>query len=235
MKVAICDDEKVFLRKIKDLIVNTYPYEDKLFIYEFESGEALLKALENYKYDIIILDIEMNGIDGIKTAKDIRKNDSNVIIAFLTSHQEYAITGYEVNAFRFLLKNSPKTYYIKEFKSIYSEYHSRHISFEIKADNILHNIPIKEIIYFEVYKRLILMHTVKNTYEYYGKLSEIEADERLIGFVKPYKSYYINMAYIEKIGPKSIKLKTISDDIPLSRNNIKTVTDKYVKFIAEGF
>ena len=61
MKVVICDDEAVFLLRMKELIISTYPHKDKLHIYEFESGESLLKTISRNRYDIIFLDIEMNG------------------------------------------------------------------------------------------------------------------------------------------------------------------------------
>ena len=100
MRIAMCDDEKKFLTMLKELIANSYPDTTKLCISEFESGEQFLSQFKVNQFDVIILDIEMKALTGLDVAKKIRETDKSVIIAFLTSHQEFAPNGYEVNAFR---------------------------------------------------------------------------------------------------------------------------------------
>ncbi len=103
MRIAICDDEKTFLVKLKkDIsdILNGSDYE----LAEFQSGESLLFAYNEQKYDIIILDIEMNGINGLDTAREIRRCDRSAVMAFLTSYESFAVQGYEVKAERYILK-----------------------------------------------------------------------------------------------------------------------------------
>ena len=234
MKIAICDDEKIFLSEIRGLIEEVYSFTDKTEISEFNDGSELLMAAKTQKFDIFFLDIEMEGKNGIETAKIIREKDSKAIIVFFTSHSEYAVIGYEVNAFRYLLKNSPKAYYIKELKSVYKEYLQRHYVYEVRTPKEIFSIPITDILYFEIYGRKIILHTARENYVYSGKMAEIEADGRLIGFIKPYKSYYVNMSYIKKINAKSITL-TNNDEIPISRLNTAAVTEKYTAFITEGF
>ena len=107
MKIAICDDDNSFLQNVKFLINKIYSNPDKLSIYEYESGEQFLLQFKPQLYDVIILDIEMCGITGLEVAEEIRKIDKSVILAFLTSHQEFATLGYEVNAFRYILKATP--------------------------------------------------------------------------------------------------------------------------------
>ena len=234
MNIALCDDENTFLSQMEELISETETFGDKAQIYKFVSGEELLAAFEQNRFDIIFLDIEMRDINGIDTAKKIRENDKNAIIVFFTSHSEYAVSGYEVNAFRYLLKNSPKAYYIRELRSVCAEYRQKHISYELKTPKAIYNIPIMEIMYFEVYGRTLLLHTVNETYEFSGKLSEITADKRLIGFIKPYKSYYVNMEYIKKIEPKNMVLKN-NTIIPISRMSAQSVAEKYTAYLTEGF
>ena len=121
MKIAICDDEKIFLKKMNNLIVSNYANPDKLIICEFESGEQFLSQFKANQFDVIILDIEMKELTGLDVAEKIRETDKAVIIAFLTSHQEFAPNGYEVNAFRYLLKGQPEQMYIKQLRSIFNE------------------------------------------------------------------------------------------------------------------
>ena len=104
LRIAIVDDELDFLMKLRDMINKYCPDSDKLNIYEFWSGEKLLYNFKRNMYDVIILDVEMEGLNGLETATKIRSYDNLVIIVFLTSHQEFALQGYEVKAFRYMLK-----------------------------------------------------------------------------------------------------------------------------------
>jgi DNA-binding LytR/AlgR family response regulator len=101
MKIAICDDEKIFLDSLEEKIYGILSKLDCEVI-PFGSAEALLSSAMDY--DLIFLDIEMGGMDGMRAAKQIRETDFEMPIVFLTSHTEMAIEGYEVNAFRFLKK-----------------------------------------------------------------------------------------------------------------------------------
>lgn len=230
MRIAMCDDEKKFLNMLKELIAKSYPDTTKLCISEFESGEQFLSQFKANHFDVIILDIEMKELTGLEVAEKIRETDKSVIIAFLTSHQEFAPNGYEVNAFRYLLKGQPEHMYIKQLRSIFNEYHQTHMTFSVQMSNTVFNVSVSDILYFEIFKRTIVLHTRTNKYQFNGKLSEIEKDERLVNFVKPHKSYYVNLSYIDNIEPTTIIMKN-GDKIPLSRNFKQFVTDKFVSFL----
>ena len=78
--------------------------------------------------------------------------------------------------------------------------------------------------------RTVVLYTKTNQYQFNGRLSEIEKDERLVNFIKPHKSYYVNLAYIDHIETTVILMKN-GDKIPLSRNFKQSVTDKFVSFL----
>lgn len=101
MKIAICDDEKIFLQDLEQKIYGIISGLD-CEVRPFSSAEALLSSQE--AFDLIFLDIEMGGLDGMSAARKLRETDTSTPIVFLTSHTEMAIDGYEVNAFRFLKK-----------------------------------------------------------------------------------------------------------------------------------
>ena len=105
MRIAVCDDEKVFGESLKGYLESYYRSLDVL-IEVFYSGQALLQRCRGGRlpFDLIFLDIEMEPTDGICTARCLREEGQDVLIVFLTSHFEFAAEGYEVNAFRFLTK-----------------------------------------------------------------------------------------------------------------------------------
>ena len=88
--------------------------------------------------------------------------------------------------------------YIKQLRSIFNEYHQTHMAFSVQMSNTVFNVAVSDILYFEIFKRTIVLHTRINKYQFNGKLSEIEKDERLVNFVKPHKSYYVNLSGLKK-------------------------------------
>lgn len=107
------------------------------------------------------------------------------------------------------------------------------MTFSVQMSNTVFNVSVSDILYFEIFKRTIVLHTINNKYQFNGKLSEIENDERLVNFVKPHKSYYVNLAYITNIEPTTIIMKD-GEKIPLSRNFKHFVTDKFISFLTAG-
>ena len=87
-------------------------------IHEFTSGRDLLSFYVKGMYEVIILDVEMPDLTGLQTAERIRQIDGSVIISFLTNYAEFAVKGYDVGAFRYILKNQPDYVYTKQLNSI---------------------------------------------------------------------------------------------------------------------
>lgn len=99
MNIAICDDNVNFVNWLEEIVLHA-PHEVDIFL----DGGELLSYIDKSRssYDTIFLDIEMNGLNGIETAKKIRKNNQNVLIIFVTEYQEYVYDVFEVLPFRFL-------------------------------------------------------------------------------------------------------------------------------------
>lgn len=231
MKIAICDDEEVFNEQTIELITSMLAKPAECEIKTYFSGETLLDEYASNRFDIVFLDIEMNGINGIDTAREIRKIDENVIIVFLTSYQEFALAGYEVNAYRYLIKNQPIYVYEKQFKSIFDEYSQKHNCFVINTRNDVICIHLKDICFFEVLNKKVTVHTSSKSYEYIGKLSEIEEQLQNDGsFMRTHKSYIVNVAQIDTIRNFDIIMKN-SESALMSRNLKKSVVDKYISYM----
>lgn len=105
MRIAICDDDPVFLENTRQL-VSLWGEQSGLPVKTetFENGDSLLDYCGREKTDIILLDIIMPLLNGMDTAREIREFDSNVKILFLTSSPEFAVESYDVKASGYLLK-----------------------------------------------------------------------------------------------------------------------------------
>lgn len=231
MKIAICDDEKIFAENTAKIITSLLADKSKCDIVTCSSGEEVLEKHRTEKFDIIFLDIEMDGISGMEAAREIRKNDSKVIIVFLTNYHEFAEEGYEVGAFRYLVKNQPEYVYEEKFKSILEEYFQNHKMFEVKSKNTTSYLYLNEIYYFEVLNKVITIHTTENKIKYYGKLSDVEEQLRNDElFIKPHKSFLINISKVSSINNNDITMKN-GDVVLMSRNCQKLVESKYVAYM----
>lgn len=106
MNIAVCDDEKLFLEEEKRLIQRYFDAEGQACKIDlFLSGEDLLATEKELKqYDIIFLDVNMGGLDGVKVAEEIRRWNPNVYLVFVTAFIKYSTEGYKVDATRFIIK-----------------------------------------------------------------------------------------------------------------------------------
>lgn len=233
LKIAVCDDEQVFVDKTISFLNSLVADADTCDIFPCSSGEELLNKHNSERFDIILLDIEMNGISGMDTAREIRRNDKKVIIAFLTNYQEFAVDGYEVNAYRYIVKNQPEYIYEKQFKSIFEEYSQNHKYFEIPSKGVVANIFLRDICFFEILNKEVTVHTMTGKHEYFGKLSDVEKQlKNDLLFTKSHKSYIINIAQVESINKSEIIMKNGKKAL-LSRNYRKKVVDSYISYMTE--
>ncbi len=231
MNIAICDDNINYSKQTEKYVRETVGDLPDLDIDIYISGNKLLDATKEKTYDIVFLDIEMPGIKGLDVAKSVRENDSNVIIAFLTNYSEFATRGYEVSAFRYILKEEPESIIIRQVNSIINEYYRKQKSLVIyiKYDRVTININV--ITYLEVIKRVIIIHTVSGkTYEFYGTLNDLINKLAGFGFIRPHQSYLVNMSYIESVALGKITLKT-GEFVPVSRSLKSTTERAYVNYV----
>lgn len=234
IRVAVCDDEKVFLNDYVKTINNIKKlYSYNIEVFKFSSGEELLKfsSISESKFDIIFLDIIMDNINGIETAKRIREFDKRTEIIFLTSSKDYALEGYEVGAYNYIVKSYE---YVKDkiYKAIRNLYLKDNDFIVIHNKSGIEKIEINKIIYIESNKRKIIFNTTEFKYETYEKLDNIYNKIKNRGFIKTHRSYIINRAFIKKIESRDI-ITTTEDIIPISRGRLGEVRLSFIKYLEE--
>ena len=108
LRIAICDDEQFYREKIQSLLKQYFKKRNLQYEVEaFVSGEDFLRQCENrVRYDIVFMDISMEKLDGMQTARQIRAFHSDTSIVFVTAFIDYALEGYKVNAVRYILKDT---------------------------------------------------------------------------------------------------------------------------------
>lgn len=233
MRIAVCDDEIAqtivydhYLERLK----NIFPKCE----YEcFYSGESILSYFENEHkpFDVIFLDVEMNGMNGLQTAERIRRLDENVILIYATSHREYVYDAFEANPLRFLVK--PVTFErFSEVLTIANEkIMSNKKSIFVVSDRKQMRFCSDEIVFIESDRRKLLLHTSDGQeYEIYGKLDEWAQKLYVNDFILVHKSYLVNMSYITAFDAGNVTL-TNRRVIPISESRRKYAKEEHYKYI----
>lgn len=229
--IAICDDEQIQIDRIKNYL-SRFNSSMELVVKQFLNGKEIIDSYKKgNKFDIIYLDIRMAPLNGIEAAKILRLMDENVIIIFITSLIEYAIQGYEVQAFHYLIKPLSHKRFDKVFIRACKKVSGRRGDFYlIKNRNELTKLEVGNIVYIESFGRKVSAHTEHQIYEHYSNISDEEKNLCSFGFIRVHKSFLVNMKYIEQLQSTKILLKN-GRSIPLSKNRYKYAYDEFTKFL----
>lgn len=231
--IAICEDEKETQVLIEDYLDNILKDINKEYeIQKYSSGEELLKS-EFKNIDILLLDIQMGELNGMDTARNIREVDSDMEIIFITSLIDYVQEGYEVRAYRYLLKpielEELKKHILNCIKEIEK---NKKQSIIIKNKSNTYNIYTNEIKYIEVQKKDMTIHTINKDFEVRYSLEKIEKDLNADQFVRCHKSFIINLNYVENIKSNTAILGT-KEEIHISRYRYKDVKEKFLRYLGD--
>lgn len=167
----------------------------------FQSGEDLLWEIEQKgNMDIMLLDIEMGGINGVETARRIRKKDNRVILFFISCYDQYCKEIINVQPFRFIDKPVSETELESAFEEAFKVMFQKEEIFEYTYKKVPYKIWINKIRYFQSDKRQVNLFSTEGVSSFYKKLDEVEAqlEQMNIKFLRISKSYLVNMNYVKE-------------------------------------
>ena len=231
MQIAICDDEKNIRELMGDKILKQFPDAEVDF---YSSGDELL--LVDKLIDILFLDIQMSGKNGMETARELRKKDNKTIIIFVTAVEEYVFQAFDVGAFHYIVKPIDDEKFTEVLCRAVDELNTQNMYKETPAEKYLMinnggihiKVTIDDIVYAEVFNRKVVIHKLNETIEYYGKMSDLEAIAG-DGFFRPHRAYLINFKYVEKYDASTIYLE--KGTAIMSKQNYPEFVKKYMKYI----
>ena len=208
-RIAVCDDEQIFIDRIRQILLDCE-------IHGYTDSRQLLQAVEaGGRYDVIFLDIAMPGLDGIGLAREIREMDEDMIIVFVTSRIEFMQTGYEVRAFRYLMKEQLEHGLPAIWTDIEKELAGRRDEYFIfEFNRQTYRYACREILYFESNLRRIILHAKSGTAVLYGSLDKIESEHP--AFVRIHKSYLVNPKHIRTLSAGNV-ITVEGEALPVSR------------------
>lgn len=233
MRIAYCDDEPIqgiFLKNVVARWESQNNVSCAITIYG-SAEEMLFENPDTFPFDIIILDIELDRMNGIELARAIRTVDQNVLIAFLSNSREYVFQGYEVQAVRYFVKPLSEEQLFPVLDMV-SRASARKEYIIVGGTGEKRKLNLEDIIYVEALGHYINIYTEKANYEVKMNMNEIA--EKLKGsFVSTHRSYLANLHHIEKIAKAECHLKG-GYTIPVSRGAYKQVNQEFISFYRGG-
>ena len=230
MRIAICDDNHFFTEELKNHIKDEYNSLD-LLMHTFSCGEDLVSHY-NYRkapFDVILLDMEMRELDGLETAKAIHQIKPDTIIIFVTSHSEMASAGYEVSAFRFLIKPIKSDKLIEAIEAVKTQLRETKVIY-VKNSEGEYSIDVDDIVYFEAQSQQVKIQTryqiFSNRYniiDYVKELAEYD-------FISVHRSYLVNLKYVKGLTNQEMLLEG-NISIPISRLRYQKVKQQFHQYI----
>ena len=232
VKIAVVEDDPVFTESIKKYLDEYFSTKtEKAQCFFYQNGQSFLNEISDAK-DILFLDINLPDYKGMDLSQTIREKDKNIIIIFATELSKYAINGYSVGAFDFLLK--PIVY--GQFRVVLDRAMASILRKEahplvLKSKDGLIKVKPKDIRYVEVINHQLVYHTVNGDISTYGQLSSVEGSLVSQGFIRCNKFYLVNLAYIDSI--EGYNLFVHGEALQISHRKRKEVLEAMASYLGE--
>ncbi len=236
MKLAICDDEK----RIRDNIAESVrEVSEKMEIELYSDAKDILSP--SFDSDILFLDIQMPGIDGMNAARMLRSSGKKTVIVFVTALEDRVFHAFDVGAFNYIVKPFTKAKIIEVLKKAVKQAEDQRLveaaiseqeeagrTITVKSGGANTRVILSEIQYAEIFDRRIILHMKSSDdIEYYGKISDLE---HIAGkdFFRVHRAYLVNLGAVRSYDSKYVHMSDA--DIPVARGKYQELIKAYMSF-----
>lgn len=232
-KIVLCDDEPSVHRQLIGYLEQlASECGDEFETVHFSSGEDLTTHFPA-NAQLLLLDIQMDGISGIEAARKLREAHKDLIIILVTNLIDHAIRGYEIHAYSFLCKPVMYGDFRRSMVDAFSLYDkARPVKLILNTDSGTELIPLDELLYVEVFHHMASFVFCDCRQDVRTSLSDIEQKTEGRGFFRCHKSYLINFRHVQKINTGSVTMIN-GDEVPLSRHRRREFLSEYSLFVGE--
>ena len=244
MNIAICDDDRKICGFLEEKIRAVY---QNAFIKSFCDADTLWNAAKQEPKrapDILLLDIQMQQMNGMELARRLRSIGWKTILIFITAYADYVFDAFDVGAFHYLVKpvSDKKLTEVlqkaveqlmqenqkRQEKQVPDNANTDEQRILVKSGGVHTSIKISDIIYAEVFNRKVVLHTTTENIEYYGKLKNLE-DELSGDFYRPHRSYLVNLKYVTKYDSSAIFLQ--GGQVMMAKQNYAGFVKAYMAYM----
>ena len=236
MKLAICDDEK----RIRDIIAESVKeVSEKIEIEFYADAKGILSA--SFDCDILFLDIQMPGIDGMGAARMLRSSGKKTVIVFVTALEDQVFNAFDVGAFNYIVKPFTKAKIIEVLNKAVKQAEDQRLvevaiseqaeagrTITVKSGGTNTRVILSEVQYAEIYDRRIILHMESSDdIEYYGRISDLE---NIAGkdFFRVHRAYLVNLGAVKSYDSKYVHMSDA--DIPVARGKYQELIRAYMSY-----
>lgn len=234
-RLAVCEDDPAegehLVRMCETLLSDRQiPFSLRLF----DNTDTLLQVLkqDSEAFDILLLDIRMEGQSGMALAKELYRRKIPVRFLFITGYPEYALEGYEVHPVHYLLKPVEPAV-LEEVLLRDWETHHRVRNLLLRSGGRTISLPVEEIRYMESRNHTLAVCTVNGEYTFSISLSEAEKLAPPGVFCRCHNSFLVNIRQVEEIGRTSLRLRN-GAQLPVGRRYYRSFQTAFIHFINQN-
>lgn len=231
-RLAVCEDDDTIREELSSLCQDILTQDGiEHEITAFTSADELGKLLlaENAPFDLLLLDIQMEGMTGMELAQSLRRRGDRVSILFVTGCEDYLPEGYGVQPIHFLLKPVSREALAGALRTDWRLNHQpKTAALRIGGKTV--SLPLAEIRYIESYNHNIVIHQASGDRSYLLSLSEAEKQLPPGQFCRCHNSYLVNMEYVEEISRKELSLRG-GIRLPIGRAYYKSLQSAFIRYL----
>lgn len=234
LRIGICDDETEARDGLRFQLERVLQEEQEEIVYEFTSGDSALRWFKSHpgEIDLLFLDVEMKGRNGMETAREIRKFNLELMLVFVTGYRDYVFEGYGVSALDYVVKpvkeERLREILIRVRSLLYRENEQMYL---FKNTEGTYRIPYKSIDYFYSERRKTVLVSAEKEYPFYGKLDDVAA-QLGANFVRIHQRYLVNADKAVHIGKDAVSIA--GKDLPISRSMKEEAMEKLAAAMLGG-
>lgn len=230
INILLCDDDKDFLRRLADTVTKQPLPKGTSANVTMSSHPATLTDWQLSEYQIMFLDIDMEERSGMDIARRVRELHHDTILIFVTNYPQFSLEGYEVRAFRYLLKQELEQKLPLYYRDALAEFPREEKSLQFSINAEPYSVPYDNILYLESRHRVIYLHTVnlgRAGDHFYGRMEDLTEELEPEDFLRIQKSYLVNMAHIKKLNFDHVLLSN-GEELPVSQKRYAQLKIQYL-------
>lgn len=227
MKIAICDDEAQILRDMAEKIGKLQPESE---VVTFGSGEELLKGLRSEPCDLLFLDIDMPGLSGLEIAEQLCGAQKEMLLIFVTNHDELVYDSLRFHPFGFLRKqhfDGEVEPLLRDCGRELSE-RERFFTFQNGAEKV--RIRLSDIRYFESDGNYLRLMTDGKEYRLRDTVGAVEKELSEQGFIRLHRGFLVNQEAVRSLGTEQAELVT-GERLPIGRSYAETAKRRLLQYM----
>ena len=234
MHILVCDDDAAFSAKVAEYAATYFEaHEIPVQATVCSDPEQVLAIPDLELYRIAFLDVDMPQVNGIALGGQLRRRNPDICLVYVSAYLAFALDGYKVNAYRYILKRDVA----KQLPSCLEDIYASMMQAGTKTLTVHHNrenirIPLDQIYYLESDLRKINVYGEtlhKPLCSYYGKLTDLPASLQEDGFLRVGRSFVVNMRYLRQISNYKVMLQN-GVELGVSRNGYAAIRGAYLEW-----